>query len=177
MSCQYPVLLKAPCVDYQNTLVPPSFRRVLVPPTFLHPSQSTPSVDVDLRVCWTMSVTTVTMSVTTVNRTLIGPLTTTFTPPKDCPTPFNWAFVTEQVDLDYYGVNCVSERSCFPGVGTEPTTFPAGGIFSPGLYCPSGWETAATIDSRLTELQSQLQPDESAVLCCPRCLDHRCSVC
>ncbi|KAF3388430.1 hypothetical protein F1880_003237 [Penicillium rolfsii] len=86
-----------------------------------------------------------------------GPLTTTFTPAPSCTG-------SEAISLGYISDDQVSiiahaqctknlalGDSCFPAVTTTQTTFSAppssahwegiGGYYSPGLYCPQGWET------------------------------------
>jgi hypothetical protein len=137
---------------------PYSFRTSL---SFLLPSRNTFICQYSPQGFWTMSTIEF-------KRTLVGPLTTNFIPPDDCVTPFEYASFGGGLELGIYGENCASERSCLPGTGTDPATYTTGGYYSPGLNCPEGWETATTIDSRIPELQSQLLPDESAALCCPR---------
>jgi hypothetical protein len=102
------------------------------------------------------------------DRTVIGPLTTTFTPPTECATPFDLALPATKLGLGLFYWDCNSKRSCFPGRGRSLATNVPGGFYSPGLYCPEGWETAATIDSRTPKLYSSLLPGETAAICCPR---------
>lgn len=101
---------------------------------------------------------------------LVASLTSTFTPPPECATPFAHS-IEEWSDpfIDPWFLDCYSsKRSCFPGTGTEPATYTSGGYYSPGLYCPVNWKTITTVESFLGFDDSQLLPEETAIICCPR---------
>ncbi|KAJ5896244.1 uncharacterized protein N7473_005643 [Penicillium subrubescens] len=86
-----------------------------------------------------------------------GPLTTTFTPVPSCTGPDARRlgnFNNGQVIINY-AVQCTNnigtDDNCWPAPTTTQSPFPTppngrywegiGGYYSPGLYCPKGWET------------------------------------
>lgn len=131
-------------------------------------------------------------------RSVIGPLTTTFTRPSSCSSLFS-GFSTltgsfeayqaqsciDPVSIEYgyeeytnigaapYGI----DAHCWP---SGPGNTPGGGPYSPGLFCPDGYTTACS--AALSEGGSQpsfaegssfpfqfsLLPGETAAGCCPR---------
>ena len=69
---------------------------------------------------------------------LLGPLTTTFTPPTDCTT-----IVLGKVpyDCNYEsGIDLTVATSCLPPALVQQDE--SNQYFSPGLVCPEGWSTA-----------------------------------
>ena len=125
------------------------------------------------------------------SRTIIGPLTTTFTPPAECLTL--GAFGTGSGAVSFYRAEgCSNSRlidatTCWPPASSSlpPSVLNTDanlnglGIYSPGLACPSGYTTACKeqLDSRgsdvppanasSTRFQFPLIPNETAVGCCP----------
>ncbi|KAJ5165552.1 uncharacterized protein N7500_007382 [Penicillium coprophilum] len=131
-----------------------------------------------------------------------GPVTTTFTPAPSCTATdrLSLAFIDYDRTLDQFQVACptsTSDWDCMPpGTTTSATWYDekkwvaSAGYYSPGLYCPSGWETigkAVRDDKSLstsgflttsekkipyyeepvTLLASLLKPSETLALCCP----------
>ncbi|KAB5533454.1 hypothetical protein GE09DRAFT_361557 [Coniochaeta sp. 2T2.1] len=106
-----------------------------------------------------------------IRRVVIGPLTTTFTPPPEC------SMCVEDASMKYsysndcvaYFRDCTSKRlACLP-VNGDQDIIPRG-FYSPGLQCPSGWITAMVVDRGHADMEvfySTLLPDETAALCCP----------
>ncbi|KAB5533452.1 hypothetical protein GE09DRAFT_1250714 [Coniochaeta sp. 2T2.1] len=109
------------------------------------------------------------------SRTVIGPLTTIFTPPQQCSTAyFNETVFGWLEGLYGFYADCQSTRQCYPGTGTELKTYDLSAFYSPGLYCPKGWNSAPyggwnddTFDPSPT-----LLPGESATFCCPSRFDY-----
>ncbi|OIW26299.1 hypothetical protein CONLIGDRAFT_646477 [Coniochaeta ligniaria NRRL 30616] len=97
-------------------------------------------------------------------RTVLGPLTTTFTPPEGCDKCFDHFNLPTGVNCVAYYWDCDSRRPCIPVIGDVSTIPP--GFYSPGFHCPEGWLTALIIDSQL-DIFLTLLPDETAALCCP----------
>jgi hypothetical protein len=127
-------------------------------------------------------------SITGVSRTILGPLTTVFTPPPLCTTVF--AETTLGSDDGFYVWRA---QTCYHGSGGEassvlrdnsdcwptPTTgvsapygpFLGWGFYSPGLLCPQGYSRACTaVAGAKTEWPAQfvLDAGETAVGCCPQ---------
>lgn len=144
-----------------------------------------------------------------------GPLTATFTPAPSCSDTSHINFGTFDDDNFValsYSVQCKTTAwpDCAPPstVTPSPTTFPSdgdedpwiasvGNYYSPGLYCPSGWETVGVagrdgdkayttsgamsygtshwipdFDYMPTLLAKNLKPSETVALCCPRYVMH-----
>ena len=123
----------------------------------------------------------------TPSRSIIGPLTTTFTPPSHCSEVGLGRFA------DGYGV--LSAWVAMVGVVSSGNNFPTNddrcwpsatrissqdaqgwGIYSPGLICPAGYTTACTSAPAISnwrssegfEFMSPVLPGETAAGCCPR---------
>lgn len=117
--------------------------------------------------------------ITDQERTILGPLTTTFTQPPQCTTAA--AEVSGQTLLGQLAQVCGPEggaidTSCWPptsGAGAGPATHTQGlGFYSPGISCPAGHTSACSATAGLfgkTEwpLQYTLSASETAVGCCP----------
>lgn len=132
-----------------------------------------------------------------------GPLTTMYTPPPSCTATHRMIFGTMVQDdhpRGWYSMDCASTKysDCIPTPTAKPMTpaeghRPIGSYYSPGIYCPSGWETVAqaardgdkppttsgamSLGASLTFpyfpympalLARSLQPSETIALCCPR---------
>ena len=113
---------------------------------------------------------------------LIGPLTATWTPPTDC----NYALVNcATCSEGFRGQKCSSSdgglfrdaQTCWPPTNTkilipEPTQpFLGWGFYSPGLACPTGYTSACTAlygERPEWPIQFTLNPEETAVGCCPQ---------
>ncbi|KAJ5173388.1 hypothetical protein N7492_005981 [Penicillium capsulatum] len=138
-----------------------------------------------------------------------GPVTTTYTPPASCTATDRYRLGYVHRNANFYGfaqVGCPSTGAwdCVPS-GTASATITAlendagerfvgaGGYYSPGLYCPSGWATAGVVarddSSSLSSsgvlsaptqlaylhldntpamlLASLLKPSETIAVCCP----------
>ncbi|KAB5513173.1 hypothetical protein GE09DRAFT_636398 [Coniochaeta sp. 2T2.1] len=105
-----------------------------------------------------------------IRRVVIGPLTTTFTPPPECSRCFVYSQLDPifLIDCVAYFRDCTSRQACLPVIGDQDVIPP--GFYSPGIQCPSGWITALVIDrghSNMEVFYSTLLPDETAALCCP----------
>ncbi|KAJ5195792.1 hypothetical protein N7449_006271 [Penicillium cf. viridicatum] len=131
-----------------------------------------------------------------------GPITTTFTPAPSCTATdrLSLALIDDYGTQVQFQVACptpTSDWDCMPpGTTTSATWYDekkwvaSAGYYSPGLYCPSGWETigmAARDDKSLstsgflttsenkipsyeepvTLLASLLEPSQTIALCCP----------
>ncbi|CEJ59314.1 hypothetical protein PMG11_07942 [Penicillium brasilianum] len=85
-----------------------------------------------------------------------APLTTTYTPAPSCTASdrLGLGYINHGYVYIEYGVQCTSDvilEDCLPTATATATSFPEpptddgwagiGGYYSPGLYCPSGWET------------------------------------
>ncbi|KAI0847968.1 hypothetical protein F5Y00DRAFT_108534 [Daldinia vernicosa] len=109
---------------------------------------------------------------------LLGPLTTTWTPPPACTIavagcstcPYGWLAQT------CGGLDEVhDETSCWPprtlGATTPGQPLLAWGIYSPGLVCPQGYTTACSYNGakKTGDFNFYFSPEESetAVGCCP----------
>ncbi len=118
-------------------------------------------------------------------RTILGPLTTTFTPTPacsaqvlECPLPtctLAWQAQTCYSSGDSAGIEDNSD--CWPprsGSVTESThnpTLAGWGFYSPGLVCPSGFVSACSAtfgESWGWPVQYSIFEGETAVGCCPR---------
>ncbi|VBB80346.1 Putative protein of unknown function [Podospora comata] len=108
-------------------------------------------------------------------RQLIGPLTTVYTPSHNCRFGFvesgnSDASTTTLDTIGYsYGSDCPSIRSCLPSMATIVRR----DFYSPGLYCPMGWERATKITHGMTDSVRAinnlraLSTDETAAFYCP----------
>lgn len=113
-------------------------------------------------------------------RTVLGPLTETFTAPSYChdlfipDTTWNVAFQAQTCTT----TSIHDDMSCRPPVTPDvqatmsPTYWPLGGwgFYSPGTICPSGYSTACATTHGVTggfDFQYGLIPSETAVGCCP----------
>lgn len=109
-----------------------------------------------------------------------APLTTTFTPAPSCTASdrLSLGYINHGYVYLEYGVQCTSDvhyHDCLPTATTTVTTMPTppnekpwvgiGGYYSPGLYCPSGWETVgvAACDASSTLTSSGILSTTPAV--------------
>lgn len=113
-------------------------------------------------------------------RTVLGPLTTTFTQPPECTTAV--AEASDQALLGRLAEVCGSETgavdtSCWPttsgDVSGPSTDTPGWGFYSPGVACPAGHTSACSATGGLLgksdwPLQYTLSASETAVGCCLR---------
>lgn len=117
------------------------------------------------------------------DRTVIGPLTTIFTPPPECSTlqieagQVGWG----ERCTHSAGDNLLIDRTeCFPS-GLFPTSEAFISFYSPGLECPHGFFHACTVSREYVALPSfsstnqaeysvwkALELGETAIRCCPR---------
>lgn len=119
----------------------------------------------------------------------IGPLTTTYTPPSECQ---RCTLATDQIGTGQFYSICeayISELPCHSQKWTLSPCLPQvtnissqifgelAAFYSPGLACPSGWETAATVTSGAQGANyglvngigiETLLPNETAAVCCPK---------
>ncbi|KAJ5094255.1 hypothetical protein N7456_010116 [Penicillium angulare] len=140
-----------------------------------------------------------------------GPLTTTYTPPASCTTATNNVVlgITSYPGIEFMGVSCDTPDygDCIPTGSSksksqasgylDPRSLYQAGYFSPGIYCPSGWNTvgiasrdgnasvtsggvfspSTSVPTHVTRgerinnpanvLMQILDPSETAILCCP----------
>ena len=110
------------------------------------------------------------------SRTILGPLTTTFTLPTACTVAVQDG---EQPQLAFLAQGCsgaspLDTATCWPPVTIEPPLAPFEGLgaYSPGLVCPSDHIIACSTvyssgaDQKL--FQFTLQAGETAAGCCPQ---------
>jgi hypothetical protein len=119
------------------------------------------------------------------NRTILGPLTTTYTAPSSCSVAVlscqtcSTAWQGQSCFASTYGksttygfgdnTECWPPRSSF--VSTPLPALRGWGFYSPGLACPSGMTTACSATgggSSDWPVQFGLLEQETAVGCCPR---------
>jgi hypothetical protein len=116
-------------------------------------------------------------------RTILGPLTTTFTPAPSCTIP---VIACSTCNYGWGAQTCFSGgvedfTGCWPATGTSanlpsPTQPLWGwGFYSPGLVCPQGYAsacsaTATNIATGTWTPQWSMSAGETAVGCCPRCV-------
>ena len=117
-------------------------------------------------------------AITSQPRVILGPLTTTFTPPPQCSVGVG---ICSTCNVVFYGQTCVSSgaqdgTTCWPpttsGALAPKPTLQGWGFYSPGIACPSGYTSrcSAVADSEREPgwpLQFLLAPGETAVGCCP----------
>lgn len=117
--------------------------------------------------------TTTSLSSSQESRTTLGPLTTTFSIPAE-----RGVALTVGPRECMLGQLCTSytieyAASCWPSPENGVTiTRPAfgGGVYSPGLVCPSSYSTACIATAGVAggfRFQYPLEPGETAVGCCP----------
>jgi hypothetical protein len=118
-------------------------------------------------------------------RTILGPLTTTYTAPSSCTVPVQecpmcnlaWraqsCFASSSGRNTWYGdednTDCWPPRSSFVKKPTPPLS--GWGFYSPGLVCPNGMTSACSATgggSSGWPVQFGLLEKETAVGCCPR---------
>ena len=134
-------------------------------------------------------------------RTVLGSLTTTFTPSPSCfslyqPLDARGLFATVPLPtVALQAVTCVSDEfltsdmvddvKCWPPSTVTHTDalYNGWGLYSPGLLCPNGYTTACTalagnkkataasISGDDFQFQFPLLPSETAAGCCPRYVD------
>ncbi|KAL5615349.1 hypothetical protein BROUX41_005397 [Berkeleyomyces rouxiae] len=109
-------------------------------------------------------------------RNILGPLTTTFTPPASCTSLFGECSTClqgwrAQVCLE---TKQIENTDCWPGTsqGAASATQPlqGWGFYSPGIVCPAGHYSACSATAGSTsgwEVQFSMIAGETAVGCCP----------
>lgn len=117
-------------------------------------------------------------------RTILGPLTTTFTQPPTCTIAMAKqednalaGFLAHTCALPQHNSIGFDDASCWPGTSSGAATpsapFQGWGFYSPGTICPTGYASACSAtggasSSRGWPVQFQLLEGETAVGCCPR---------
>ncbi|KAL2018680.1 hypothetical protein VTK56DRAFT_515 [Thermocarpiscus australiensis] len=109
-------------------------------------------------------------------RSILGPLTTTFTPPAPCSIAVG---LCPTCNLAWRGQTCApstvqDDPGCWPAT-TEGAPKPkqmlfGWGFYSPGLHCPAGYTSACTAIAGETtgwRVQYQMEAGETFVGCCP----------
>lgn len=122
--------------------------------------------------------------------TILGPLTTIFTPPPACTVAVgqgdggllglgllgggsagNFAFLGQSCKAG----QPADAATCWPattsGAPAPPKALGGWGVYSPGIDCPAGYATACSATAGGTSgwpLQFQLTAGETAVGCCPK---------
>ncbi|GAB1316491.1 Osmotin, thaumatin-like protein (Fragment) [Madurella fahalii] len=116
------------------------------------------------------------MAHTNQRRIVLGPLTTTFTPPAPCSVAVG---LCETCDVAWWGQTCAprtvqDDPSCWPAptVGAvSPEQMLLGwGFYSPGVICPAGYTSACTAVAGQTtgwKHQFVMEPEETFIGCCP----------
>ena len=110
------------------------------------------------------------------SRSILGPLTATFTQPAPCTVPAivdggpsNIAFLAQGCS----GATIQDAATCWPAITIEFPSAPFEGLgaYSPGLVCPSGYATACSAvyssGGNQNLFQFALQASETAAGCCP----------
>ncbi|PMD22647.1 hypothetical protein NA56DRAFT_93305 [Hyaloscypha hepaticicola] len=111
-------------------------------------------------------------------RTILGPLTTTYTPPLSCTVHVQAGGPTNNQAWQAQSCSGANENSdnpaCWPpATVTAPSpvgTLATWGFYSPGLVCPIGMTTACYATgggSSGWQVEFSLLPQETAVGCCP----------
>ncbi|KAK3324409.1 hypothetical protein B0T19DRAFT_464435 [Cercophora scortea] len=111
------------------------------------------------------------------SRTILGPLTTTFTPSPACTVA---VALCKTCNVAWLGQTCVATGAqdateCWPptSAGAPPpsATVNGWGFYSPGTLCPSGYASACTATAGAEtpgwDIQFKMLADETAVGCCP----------
>jgi hypothetical protein len=118
-------------------------------------------------------------------RTILGPLTITYTAPSSCAVGVWRSFCN---NLEWQAQSCFSSRSgsttnygvedntdCWPPrssfISTPTPPLYGWGFYSPGLVCPNGMESACSATGSGSSgwpVQFGLLEQETAVGCCPR---------
>ncbi|KAK4134635.1 hypothetical protein BT67DRAFT_434085 [Trichocladium antarcticum] len=116
------------------------------------------------------------MAFTGLDRTILGPLTTTFTPPAPCSVAIGWC---RTCNVAWRGQTCApdtvqDDTACWPATtegAPEPSQMFFGrGFYSPGLLCPVGYSSACSAtEGGKTGMKAQflMEPGETFVGCCP----------
>lgn len=116
------------------------------------------------------------------DRTVLGPLTTTFTYPSSCSVVVKDCLTCER---GYQAQTCGTNPSNGQGVQDDPDCWPersnndlttgfafnGWGIYSPGIHCPDGYTTACAATAGIDggfPFQYSLEKSETAIGCCPR---------
>lgn len=118
------------------------------------------------------------MASPTESTTILGPLTTTWTPPPACTIPVaqcSNCTIGYQAQTCYSGAEKQDEPTCWPpqtsGAVTRAPPLMGWGLYSPGLVCPSGYATACSYDGRKQtgnfNFLFRPQASETAIGCCP----------
>lgn len=115
-------------------------------------------------------------------RTILGPLTTTFTQPPSCTVAVAaqdgnglLGFLAHTCALPQENRLGLDDTSCWPstssGAATPTVPLQGWGFYSPGTICPTGYASACSATgggSSGWPVQFKLQQGETAVGCCPR---------
>jgi hypothetical protein len=124
-------------------------------------------------------------------RTILGPLTTTFTPAASCTagqlacSTCNYAWGAQRCYSSTSGIVTIDgvedDTECWPqtNAGLPEPTMPlwGWGFYSPGVICPTGYTSAcsAIAGSALTWTPEwSLIAGETAIGCCPRFVHLQC---
>ncbi|KAL2125813.1 hypothetical protein VTI74DRAFT_2626 [Chaetomium olivicolor] len=109
-------------------------------------------------------------------RAILGPLTTTFTPPAPCTIAVGQC---STCNVAWWGQTCApttvqDNPSCWPtttkGAPAASSALFGWGFYSPGLECPAGYTSACTAIADKTsqwKVQYQMEAEETFVGCCP----------
>ena len=132
---------------------------------------------------------------------LLGPLTTTFTPPQECSYLAAYGVGSSDVYIPGLDQGCSSSipgdtTTCWPAIlpsawssilqylSATSTIFNGLGFYSPGLQCPLGYASACVTATPFSDLSSSyagnndfsfqyaLESGETAIGCCPSYVDH-----
>ena len=95
---------------------------------------------------------------------LLGPLTSTFTPPPNCSKIIS----TTSDTLAFLGTDYFNRASCFPSSHEGSIRV----YFRPGLACPAGWTSNLVSGSRTRSNLPSIGPDETVAVCCPSGLGY-----
>ncbi|KAL2193367.1 hypothetical protein P885DRAFT_45445 [Corynascus similis CBS 632.67] len=117
------------------------------------------------------------MAYTDHDRTILGSLTTVFTPPAPCTYAVG---LCSACDVAWWGQTCAptsvqDDTACWPPTtdgAPEPTeaALLGRGFYSPGLKCPAGYTTACTAvagGKSQWKVQFQMEAEETFAGCCP----------
>ena len=134
------------------------------------------------------------MAVSLESRTILGPLTTTFTPPPSCSIIYSQSVFLSSWSPNFQrGAVCTAipangdagvyfDPSCYPSATAPTQDVMAGFPYSPGFICPAGYSTACMAAKLSNGLPStipqgtsfdfpvSLRAAETAVGFCPRCV-------